>query len=234
MSRSHSGAIVLLLVVVGSDARATPPRFNHRLTGILGLSNREALLFSRTIRCGHEDEPGAAILATTDAGRHWTQEWSSKAPVLFEFGYQKNGRAYLVGTESNEGPAYDPLLLVRLADGKWERASRMLTGPAKVERVTFAKGQVVAVITAVDQRTEDWTGPKVVVKGDGSKRWQRLKDANVEGQDFAAIGNSSNGWNIVGDDSGGYVVRLEAGGDRAVKQFAWSMCPPETGSRNKR
>src|SRR5262249_13580099 len=134
------------------------------------------LVFANVEPCNDSyPPPGVAVLmVSTDAGHTWKEGGISLAGYEFEFLYEKDGKVWIAGEHTREGPRTDPFVFVPVAGNKWE-FHRIDNSNETIDGMAWgSNGELTAWITEI--RLEDLERGRTYVHQslDGGRSWKEL------------------------------------------------------------
>lgn len=175
---------------------------NVSADGVLVESNM-TVLFTRAHCKESPPAGGAQLLISTDGGRSWKRRGPRLDGYEFDFASQKDGKVWIAGQHTAEGPETNPFIFVPGESGTdWQmRTIREGNGPLK--RLAWgSKGELNAWIQHLRLADEGWAGPTYIHQSlDGGRTWKvlgRSRDLHLEAVEFKDIGEIRNPlWRIV-------------------------------------
>jgi hypothetical protein len=117
----------------------------------------------------------AVLFVSTDAGRTWKRRGPWLEGYKFTFLYEKDGRVWITGEHTAEGPNMDPFIFVPTETGDNWQLHRIYEGPATIERIARGSNdELIAWIMEI--------APSLLTEGpvyihhslDGGKTWKKL------------------------------------------------------------
>ena len=149
-------------------------------TGLWAQSGRILLFAKRSYPCDFETpvfDP-VQMFVSTDGGHAWKKGGPGLAGYEYKFLSQKDGKVWIVGEHTAEGPDTDPFVFVPGDGDNWQMRT-IYQGNAAVERVAWgSRGELFAWIRYA--RLSDLTyGPSYIYQSlDGGRTWKVLGPAS--------------------------------------------------------
>jgi hypothetical protein len=213
---------------------------NIEASGVWAQDNT-ILLFTQITQqppCTFYVPPGMAmLLVSTDAGRTWKRRGPWLEGYRFTFLDQRDGRVWVTGEHTAEGPSVDPFILVPTVTGDNWQFHRIYEGPATIERIAWGNnGELIAWIREIvtSLLTE---GPVYIHHSlDGGKTWKQLGLARrhkvAVGAEFRPITtHMTTLCRVINLTRGGFIVQRresESSPWKTVSRFSRWRCPEKT------
>lgn len=203
------------------------------------VQDKVIVLFTRA-RCANSPPPGTAqLLVSTDGGHSWKKSGPALDGYEFTSILQKDGKVWIVGEHTAEGPATDPFVFVPTdSPSRWKMRT-IYRGNAELRRLSTGEhGEFLAWIRHLDLSQDGWAGPTYVHQSlDEGKTWRILARAGktqvkAEGPGFVDLGMLKNPTWRVRNDSVGRMFRVQHREGppapwQTVSQMRGHPCPDE-------
>lgn len=134
------------------------------------------LVFANVDPCSHCcPPPGVAVmLASTDGGRTWKKGGPSLAGYEFGFMYEKDGKVWIAGEHTCEGPSIDPFVFVPVGENKWEFHT-IDRGNEMIDHLGWgSNGELIAWITEISLDDLEPRATRVHQSLDDGRTWKEL------------------------------------------------------------
>jgi hypothetical protein len=209
------GHLIFALVLASIATRTSHAQGNIEATGVWAQDNTIVLLTRITQQppCRFFVPPGMAMLmVSTGAGRTWKRRGPWLEGHIFTFLSEKDGRVWITGEHTAEGPSMDPFIFVPAPAGDNWQLHQIYDGPATIERMAWASnGELVAWIEHFDIGTLERAGTYIHRSLDGGKTWKELGRARgrkvAVGAEFREVTTHMTLCRVVNLTRGGIIVQ---------------------------
>ena len=183
---------------------------NYSADGIRVYGNT-VVIFARLHLCN--GPTAVRLLASTDNGKTWAKPGALLEGSEFTSSLVSDGRLWIAGLHTAEGPGIDPFLLIPAHNPLQWKLGRIYEGPSELIAVAMGvNGELSAWVSHIDMSTEDWTGPVYLhASSDGGKTWnviqQQQKVLSSSQREFQEIQKQDRGWRVVDLEDGGFGIQ---------------------------
>ncbi len=203
--------------------------------GIFVLNDAVVLFTTvhKVLSCSAQSQiPAVQIFISTDRGKTWTKRGPELEGSQFQYVYENEGRLWVAGEHTAEGPGSDPFVLVPQSAGLGWDLHYVYEGAAELESIAMVDAQhIVAWVRHLKLTGEGWVGPEYVHTSEDGGRTRRTlgrhrKRSDQPGQRFREIEKRSATWRVVDQREIGIIVQQQR--ERAtwetVSQFPVHLC----------
>jgi hypothetical protein len=228
-------ALVVATLLI-SAARALQAQEYIEADAIL-VQDNAIILFTRA-GCADFPPPGIAqLLVSTDGGRSWKKSGPALAGYEFTSIYQRDGKVWILGQHTAEGPATDPFLFLPTdSPARWKMKT-IYWGNVELRRVALGEqSEFLAWIRHLELTDDGWAGPTYLHQSlDDGRTWKvlgraskiQLKAKNPGFVDLAMLKSPT--WRVLNHSLGhGFRVQHREKDDsawRTIAQFPGHPCP---------
>jgi hypothetical protein len=233
ISNKSWGYLAPLVAFAASIGLVATGQENVTPEGIFAL-NDSVVLFTKVLSCNNQsDLPAAQIFVSADGGATWAKRGPGLEGSEFEYAYERDGKLWIAGEHTAEGPSSDQFILVPGETSSEWIIHTIYEGPSELKGIAFHEnGELVAWIRHINVHKEDWPGATYIHKSyDGGRTWKtlgRLKTrSNQPGQWFLKIGMQASTWQIVDQGQSGVLIqhqRKEKANWETVSRFPLIPC----------
>src|SRR5262249_24373164 len=171
--------VLVLGTVLISSPRALQGQDYIEADAILP-QDKAIILFTRA-RCANYPTPGTAqLMVSTDGGRSWKKSGPALDGYEFTSVYQRDGKVWILGEHTAEGPAIDPFLFLPTdSPSRWNMKT-IYWGSEELQRVASGEqGEFLAWIRHLELTYDGWAGPTYVHQSlDDGRTWKVLGRAS--------------------------------------------------------
>jgi hypothetical protein len=170
----HLVLVMMLASTITQVCHGQPGSIEARGVWVEGST---ILLLANVSPCHHDfyPPPGVAVLLlSTDGGRTWKKRGPGLAGYEFESLYERDGKVWIAGEHTCEGPSTDPFVFVPVGDNQWE-FHRIDEGNEAIDHLGWTgNGELIAWITVI--RLEDLERGSTYVHHslDGGRTWKEI------------------------------------------------------------
>lgn len=192
----------------------------------LWVEGDKIFLLTNSLSCGYAAADAAQLLVSTDGGHSWKRRGPRLPGYAFLFMYVTNGKAWIAGEHTAEGPGIDPFVLVPSAAGDAWHMRTIYQGEAELLRVAIGGDEE---LTAWIQHLHlsglkgDWVGPVYLHRSrDGGETWKELGLARKQrvqgGAEFKSLSTLKDPlWRAISYQSKGFKLQHRETADGAWK-----------------
>lgn len=199
---------------------------------------KDVVVLAQVYPCFPEQQlapPGAAqLFVSRDGGARWEKSGAPLEGREFDYVHEDEGRLWIVGEYTAEGPASETFILVPAQNNlSWTRHV-IYEGNSELEGITISRtGDFIAWIRHLKLDNNGWTGPMYVHESRNRGRTWRVLGRTRRGRE-----GPGNGFKKIETERSIWRVTRQAGGGSAIEHRAndkswWNVVAafPETCGR---
>jgi hypothetical protein len=173
------GHLLFAMVVASIASPMCRAQVDIEASGVWAQGNTIVLLTQITQMqppCKFFVPPGMPmLLVSNDAGRTWKRRGPWLEGYIFTFLGEKDGKVWIAGEHTAEGPSVDPFVFVPAEAGDHWQFHQIYEGPATIDRMGWgSNSELIAWIGHIEISTLEVEDVYFHHSRDGGKTWKEL------------------------------------------------------------